>query len=81
MPNPFDRDFGYLLPFLDKLDAHARSLPGPAGDELRRLIAEEKPRWARIRGLLEGQPAAPAPARPPAAPLASGFTVGSLRIK
>jgi hypothetical protein len=53
----FERDFGYLLPFLDKLEAHAAGLPeGAAREELRQLVAEEKARWPRIRELVEGAP-------------------------
>ncbi len=51
----FDRDFGYLLPFLDKVTAAASQLPDPAArSELQRLMADEKQRWARVRELLSG---------------------------
>ena len=51
----FDRDFGYLLPFLDKVAAAAAELPdASARAELTQLMAEEKARWARIRELLSG---------------------------
>jgi len=51
----FDRDFGYLMPFLDKLEAHAAGLPeGAAREELLQLVAEEKARWPRIRELAGG---------------------------
>ena len=51
----FDRDFGYLLPFMDKVAAAAGTLPDPAARaELQRLMAEEKQRWARVRQLLAG---------------------------
>ncbi len=51
----FDKDFGYLMPFLDKVAASANNLSDPAArEELKRLIADEKPRWSRIRQLLSG---------------------------
>ena len=51
----FDKDFGYLMPFLDKVAAAADNLSDPAArEELKRLIADEKPRWSRIRQLLSG---------------------------
>ncbi len=53
----FDRDFGYLMPFLDKLEAHAAGMPeGAAREELRQLVAEQKARWPRIRELVDGAP-------------------------
>ena len=89
----FDKDFGYLMPFLDKVTAAAANLTDSAArTELTKLMAEEKARWARIRQLLAGasgqsSPAAtsnpassPAPApesQPAREPLS--FTVGSLR--
>ena len=67
----FDRDFGYLMPFLDRVAAAASELPdAQAREELIRLMAEEKVRWARIQQLLggaSGQGAAPAPAAAPRA--------------
>ncbi|NBD08667.1 MULTISPECIES: hypothetical protein [Corallococcus] len=79
-PNSFDRDFGYLAPFMDKVAAAASDLPdASAREELVRLMAEEKVRWERIRELLQGAPggraassgpSAKAPAKPPAAALA-----------
>jgi hypothetical protein len=51
----FDKDFGYLMPFLDKVASAASSLAdATAREELMRLIADEKPRWTRIRQLLSG---------------------------
>jgi hypothetical protein len=51
----FDKDFGYLMPFLDKVAAAANNLSDPAArEELKRLMADEKPRWSRIRQLLSG---------------------------
>ena len=56
----FDKDFGYLMPFLDKVALAASSLAdATAREELMRLVADEKPRWTRIRQLLsaaQGQP-------------------------
>lgn len=90
MAENFERDFGYLMPFLDKIEKAAGELSDPAArEEAARLAAEEKQRWTRMRTLLGGaKGAAAAPAeradlraeapRPPVAP-AGGFTVGSLR--
>jgi hypothetical protein len=51
----FDRDFGYLLPFMDKVAAAAADLQdASAREELTRLMAEEKVRWQRIKELLGG---------------------------
>lgn len=60
----FDRDFGYLLPFLDKVAAAGASIGGTAGAELQQLISGEKARWARIRELLAGAPATSSSAAP-----------------
>ena len=93
MADEFDKDFGYLMPFLDKIGEAARSLSNPtARQELGELVAGEKVRWARIRQLLANPQAA---AKPPSAapstakaeseaPLAEKpalpqFTVGSLK--
>ncbi len=71
----FDKDFGYLMPFLDKVAAAASSISDPAArEELKRLVSDEKPRWTRIRQLLSGAPGtasnqAPGPV---AQPLANG---------
>ncbi len=89
----FDRDFGYLLPFMDRVEAAAADLTAPgAADELRRLIAGEKEKWTRIRALLAGSAGSVAGGRGPAPKSASaatteqapppfpvGFTIGSLR--
>lgn len=51
----FDKDFGYLMPFLDKIAASAATLPDTAArEEMIRLVAGEKQRWLRIRQLLAG---------------------------
>jgi hypothetical protein len=96
MAGEFEKDFGYLMPFLDKVAGSAASLADPAARaELTKLVADEKAKWARIRQLLGGAsgqaqatPQATAPtdmANPPAAPSVArepfSFTVGSLRPK
>ena len=92
---PFDKDFGYLMPFLDKIAGAASGLADQAARaELSSLIAGEKQRWERIRQLLGGAggraSAASAPAPKPAASETASpaetrevpsFTVGSLRTK
>ncbi|ABF90650.1 hypothetical protein MXAN_2410 [Myxococcus xanthus DK 1622] len=67
-PSAFDRDFGYLMPFLDRVAAAASDLEdASARAELTRLMVEEKARWQRIQELLGGAggrgAAAPTPAR------------------
>lgn len=53
----FEKDFGYLMPFLDKVAAATGGVADPAArEELVRLIADEKQRWTRIRQLLSGAP-------------------------
>ncbi|HYO72933.1 MAG TPA: hypothetical protein VEU33_43425 [Archangium sp.] len=67
-PAGFDRDIGYLMPFLDRVTAAADSLPDTAArEELKRLMADEKARWARIQQLLGG-----AAGRRTSAPVATG---------
>jgi hypothetical protein len=62
-PGAFDKDFGYLMPFLDRVSAAAAELSDAAArEELVRLMAEEKARWARIQELLGGAPGRGAPA-------------------
>jgi hypothetical protein len=68
-PDAFDRDFGYLMPFLDKVAAAASGLEDPAARaELARLVADEKARWNRIRELLRGASAGTAAPRGSGAP-------------
>ncbi|WP_426750613.1 hypothetical protein [Myxococcus sp. Y35] len=67
----FDRDFGYLMPFLDRVAAAAAELEdASARAELTRLMVEERERWQRIQALLGGAQGrgAPAPAPAPEAP-------------
>ena len=86
----FEKDFGYLMPFLDKIAAAASTLPDQAArGELVQLITDEKRRWARIRQLLSGKTstgeskpiatAAAGEAPSASAKLQPSFTVGSLR--
>ena len=76
MAGEFDKDFSYLMPFLDKIAAAAASVADPAARaELARLVADEKARWTRIRQLLggaAGQAASAPAASAPAAAAASG---------
>lgn len=70
-PGAFEKDLGYLMPFLDRVAAAVDGLEDPAArQELAGLIADEKVRWTRIRELLSGaagrggvRPEARAPAR------------------
>jgi hypothetical protein len=84
-PGNFARDFGYLMPFLERVQAAGEALPPPTRNELATLLAGERARWERIRELLAGAEAprpGPAPPRrvsPTQPPAAVGFTVGSLR--
>lgn len=51
----FDKDFGYLMPFLDKVTAAASQISDPAArEEFARLVSGEKERWLRVRELLSG---------------------------
>ena len=90
----FEKDFGYLMPFLEKVAAAANTITDAAArEELKRLVAGEQSRWLRIRELLSGGAATPSqPVAKSAAPIAQApvespvqpsppkqFTVGSLR--
>ena len=87
----FDKDFGYLMPFLDRLSEAARNLAGKeSNNELTLLIAEEKRRWARIRELLSADASSDATTPDNTKALhplgespkpAHTFTVGSLRSR
>jgi len=51
----FDKDFGYLMPFLDRVAAAANALSDPAArEELESLVSGEKERWLQIHKLLSG---------------------------
>ena len=63
----FARDLGYLQAFLEKLGAHAATLPPAARARLEALVAEERPRWTAIGALLSGRAAASPAVAPPAA--------------
>lgn len=91
----FDKDFGYLMPFLDKVAAAANNLSNTAArEELKKMMADEKLRWARIRQLLAGASGQQQVAATPSTEASSAtvtadvrpaekepltFTVGSLR--
>jgi hypothetical protein len=63
----FDKDFGYLMPFLEKVAEAANTISDPAArEELKRLVAGEQMRWLRIRELLSGGAAKPAAVNKPA---------------
>ncbi|WP_224369867.1 hypothetical protein [Hyalangium versicolor] len=86
-PDAFDRDFGYLMPFLDKVAAAASELEDPAArDELSRLVSDEKVRWNRVRELLrgasgsKGAPPAKAATAAPATTLARSSGDGINRV-
>lgn len=57
MATGFDRDFGYLLPFLDRVTRAASDHPdAQVRAELSGLLADEKARWTRVRDLLAARP-------------------------
>ena len=66
--SPFDKDFGYLMPFLGKVADAANTIADPAArEELKRLVAGEQAKWLRIQQLLSGAAAQTAPpTNPPA---------------
>lgn len=56
----FGKDFGYLRPFLGKVEAHAKGLEGARGERLRHLLEGEAAKWDEIGALLAGgEPSAP----------------------
>jgi hypothetical protein len=72
----FDKDFGYLMPFLDKIAASAATLPDTAArEEMIRLVAGEKQRWLRIRQLLAGAEGKPVDAGSAASTRPAGDSV------
>ncbi|MFN7131734.1 MAG: hypothetical protein ACK4N5_06610 [Myxococcales bacterium] len=73
----FDKDFGYLIPFLDRVAAAVAQLPDAAArDEAARLIAGEKEKWTRLRQLLAGAPGSRNAPQQPAAASASAAASG-----
>ena len=63
----FDKDFGYLMPFLGKVAEAANTITDPAArEELKRLVAGEQSKWLRIQQLLSGAAAQTAPRANPA---------------
>lgn len=67
MASSFERDFGYLVPFMERVEQAASTLPdASARAELTALMREEKARWTRIRELLAGGAGRGAAAQPEA---------------
>ncbi|HJQ69807.1 MAG TPA: hypothetical protein VKA70_12580 [Blastocatellia bacterium] len=63
----FDKDFGYLMPFLKKVAEAADTIQDAAArEELKRLVAGEQSKWQRIQQLLGGAAAAAPPQASPA---------------
>jgi len=57
MATGFDRDFGYLLPFLDRVTRAASDHPdAQVRAELAQLLSDERARWTRVRELLAARP-------------------------
>lgn len=57
MASSFERDFGYLLPFLDRVTQAASDHPDArVRAELVSLLEGEKARWARVRDLMAAGP-------------------------
>ncbi|HEY7543859.1 MAG TPA: hypothetical protein VID27_03205 [Blastocatellia bacterium] len=55
MQDRFEKDFSYLMPFIDRVSTAAREISdGRAREELTRLVSDERARWSRIRQLLSG---------------------------
>ena len=51
----FEKDFGYLMPFIKKVSNAAAAMADPAArQQLMQLVAGEEERWTRIRTLLAG---------------------------
>ena len=83
--SPFAKDFGYLIPFLDKVKAHVEGLPeGPGKAELQGLLASQVTDWKRVKALLSGAEASGDPSpesadqKSPDAPAPEGSTPASL---
>ena len=50
----FEKDLKYLWPFLDKLEAHAQTLPGPEAERVIELTRQSRHCFESIVGLLAG---------------------------
>ena len=73
----FDKDFGYLMPFLAKVAEAADAITDTAArEELKRLVAGEQSKWQRIQQLLSGAPAKSALAANPTAGAAAKVAGG-----
>jgi hypothetical protein len=85
MPHPFDRDLGYLLPFLGRVVAYAEAQPEPLRGALLAELRGETARWAAIQALLDGAAPDAAPVEPhaelPRPGLQRGWTIGPLSTK
>jgi len=67
MAGEFDKDFGYLMPFINKVvEAANRVTDEAARAELLELVGGQQQRWARIREILSGSAPGPAPSTLPA---------------
>ncbi|HEU4389380.1 MAG TPA: hypothetical protein VFV34_16370 [Blastocatellia bacterium] len=83
----FEKDFGYLMPFIKRVTEAARAFPDLAArEELSQLVSGEEARWARIADLLAGGSPASKSSTTASATLPQtadtpsfAFTVGSLR--
>jgi hypothetical protein len=79
----FEKDFGYLMPFLDRVQQEASKV---GGDELKSLLKDESQKWQRIRQLLSQKDGAASPTKKTSQPAKAEaeapvkmLTVGSLR--
>ena len=87
MPHPFDRDLGYLLPFLGRVIEYAEAQPEPLRGALLAELSGETARWAAIQALLDGAAPEtsptpkPTPAETPRPGLQPGWTIGPLSPK
>lgn len=49
----YEKDFGYLMPFIKRVSESARTASDPATrEQLTQLVKDEEQRWTRIRELL-----------------------------
>lgn len=64
----FERDFAYLMRFLEKIEAAAASAPPEVREELSGLVRGETARWQQVQALLakRERPKGPVQARPAA---------------